>query len=169
MGPRDQVRKQQHEQRERPERIDRGFAAQSVHEVRNKLERKKADADRKDDVRAGQRYSCSRNNNVNYKVEIFECSERKEVDDDAEDKCAATASPFMKLRAKPGSDNLTDQQRYKPEIPPRIKKHGSGNKNPLPNHHIFGIEIVDCQRNRQKRQDEHLRLEKHSGKIIGGG
>jgi hypothetical protein len=49
----DQVWKQQHEQGERPERIDRRVIAQAVDEIGNELKRKEADADRKQDMARG--------------------------------------------------------------------------------------------------------------------
>src|ERR1700724_549210 len=156
------MRKQQHEQRERPERIDRRIAAHAVRQVGDELERKEADADGQDEMGARQRNSDKRFARTDQEIEILEGRERGEVEDDAEDEKAVASGGPLQAREQPGGADLADQQRDEPRIPPAVEDERGRDQYALARHGRTGDKVVADDRGRQEQQNELLRLKQHA-------
>src|SRR5471030_247005 len=101
----------------------------------------------------------------NQEIEILKSAKRTNIEDDADDQGPFCLQTLRENCEQPGCADLDHKQRNKTNVPPAVKRKRSGNEHPLTQHGRRCDRIVCDNRNRQKYENEKLRVKEHPARV----
>ena len=154
--PYDKLRKERHVEAIFSETILRRCSLLPVCEIRNLLKGEKADAERQDDVPGLVFTAGEPGKRSGKKIRVFEDTDDRQVDHDAQHDKASPLEPQKDLGKQPIDRDGEQQQRDQPDFPIAVEDQRRQYEQPLTQYPLIPTGVVGQQGGRKEHKQEKL-------------